>query len=299
MSDPKSRPLRARSMRRLKSVCLLGGLLCAGSGFAAQLIVLEEECRGKQLLFKGPIEPGDANRFADALARLVLSPDLPEVQDPELLWTVKLDSPGGDAGEAMQIGRLLRAGLAATEVSYRFAKRADGIYDFERSDDRICLDGEGRLSGCFSDIVKAECAGACLLVWLGGADRYAHEGNLGTHGLLAPGEDAAAVEAYLGEMGLSAENVARLLGPRSDGEHWLSWSERSAIAGRAPVLQAPLASCPEGLTQQESLDSVMHTDPAVRDRLMDRAEAHRACRLAILATAQRALRSDLQARVGP
>jgi hypothetical protein len=100
-------------------------------------------------------------------------------------------------------------------------------------------------------------------------------------------------------MGLSADAVAKLMGPRSDGEHWLAWSERSAIAGRAPALQAPLASCPAGLTQPESLDSVMHPDPAVRDRLMDRAAAHRACRLGILSKAQRALRSDLQARVGP
>jgi hypothetical protein len=283
---------------RVAIACLLALLLGSQPAVAARLIVLEDECRGKQLLLSGPIEPGDADRFADALARLVLSAELPEVQDAELLWTVKLDSAGGDLVEAMRIGRLLRRGLAATEVSYRFAKRADGVYDFERAQDTICLEGQGRLSGCFSDIVKAECAGACLLAWLGGADRYAHEGNLGTHGLPAPGEGTAEVAAYLAEMGLDAEASERLLGPQSDGEHWLSWSERSALAGRAAELQVPLASCPAALNQQESLDSVMDPDPAVRDRLMDRAEAHRACRLAILARAQDALRPELQVRLG-
>jgi len=288
--------LRAVAPPLLRRACLLAGLLTAVPAFAAQLIVLEDECRGKQLLLKGSIERGDADRFADALARLVLSPDLPAVQDPETLWTVKLDSPGGDPAEAMAIGRLLRKGLATTEVSYRYAKRADGIYDFQPADDTICLQGDGRLSGCFADIVKAECAGACLLTWLGGADRYAHEGNLGTHGLPVSGADAVAVERYLVEMGVDADTAAALRGPQSDGEHWLSWPQRSAIAGRAQVLQEPLAACPERLSQQESLDSVMHEDPAVRDRLMDRAEAHRACRLAILAQAQHALRPELQAR---
>lgn len=281
------------------SLCGLAGLLLAGPVLAVQIITLEDECHGKQLLLMGEIEPGDSERFAGALARLVLSPDLPEVQDPERLWTVKLDSPGGDLGEAMKIGRLLRKGLATTEVSYRYARRADRIYDFEPAADRICLQGEGRLSGCFPDIVKAQCAGACLLVWVGGADRYAHEGNLGTHGLPPSGAQADEVAAYLAEMGLGAESVSGLRGPQSEGEHWLSWSERTAIDGRAPALQAPLASCPAPLTQQESLDSVMHADPAVRDGLMDRAEAWRDCKLAIIASARDALRPELQARAGP
>ena len=277
---------------------ILGALLLLGcapfeGAEAGRLVVLEDECRGKQLLFMGPIEPGDANRFADALARLVLSPDLPVVQDNELLWTVKFDSPGGDVGEAMAIGRLLRQGLAATEVSYRFAKRPDGIYDFERSANAICPGGEGRLAGCFPDIVKAECAGACLLAWLGGAQRYAHEGAIGTHG--AP--DTPEVADYLRELELEPAALAAMRAPVDSGEHWLAWRERSALAGRAPALAEPLAACPAALTQQESLDSVMHEDLALRDRLMDRAEAHRACRLAILARAQAALRPLLAARL--
>jgi len=278
-------------------LAILLTLLLGGRALAVEIVVLEDECHGKQLMLKGAIEPGDADRFADALARLVLAPDLPDVQDPERLWTVKFDSPGGDVGEAMAIGRLLRRGLATTEVSYRYAKRVDGVYDFESASDQICLEGQGRLSGCFADIVKAECAGACLLAWLGGADRYAYEGNLGTHGLPMEGPEGEQVARYLAEMGLGPDLVAVVTGAPSDGERWLSWPERTRIDGRAAALAVPLEACPEPLTQQESLDSVMHPDPDVRDRLMDRAEAWRVCKLAIIDKAHDALRPELQVRL--
>jgi hypothetical protein len=272
---------------------LLLGLLGASFAQAGRIVVLEDECRGKQLLFVGPIETGDGDRFAQALASLILSPDLPPVQDNELLWTVKFDSPGGDVTEAMAIGRLLRRGLAATEVSYRFARRSDGIYDFERSTDTLCPGGSGRLAGCFPDIIKAECAGACLLAWLGGAHRFAHEGRIGTHELDLTPE----VREYLREMQIADAVVDGLSVPQASGPHWLEWRERSALAGIAPALADPLAACPPALDQQESLDSVMHADLAVRETLMNRAYLHRQCRLRILARAQQALRPEFEARL--
>jgi hypothetical protein len=278
-------------MRRLALVLL--ALLAASPALAGRLVVLEDECRGKQLLFVGPIEAGDGDRFAQALATLILSPDLPPVQDNELLWTVKFDSPGGDVKEAMAIGRLLRRGLAATEVSYRFARRDDGIYDFERSGDTLCPGGSGRLAGCFPDIVKAECAGACLLAWLGGAHRFAHEGRIGVHDLDLTPE----VREYLREMQVADAVVDRLAVPQASGSHWLEWRERSALAGVAPALAEPLAACPAALNQQESLDSVMHADLDVREALMDRAYRHRQCRLRILARAQQALQPEFEARL--
>jgi len=71
----------------------------------------------------------------------------PAVQDPDVLWTVELDSPGGDLAEAMRIGRFLRDALATTEVTYRYARRPDGVLDFARGGDLVCLEGEGRLTG--------------------------------------------------------------------------------------------------------------------------------------------------------
>ncbi|MGA1371073.1 MAG: hypothetical protein ACO3Z6_05690 [Pseudomonadales bacterium] len=279
-------------MRRVAMLLLV--FFLSTPAFAGRVVVLEDECRGKQLLFMGPIEAGDGDRFAQALATLILSPDLPPVQDNELLWTVKFDSPGGDVDEAMAIGRLLRRGLAATEVSYRFKERSDGVYDFERSEATLCPGGSGRLAGCFPDIVKAECAGACLLAWLGGAHRFAHEGRIGVHDLdLTP-----AVRDYLREMQVADNLVDRLAPSQSSGPQWLEWRERSALAGIAPALAEPLAACPPALDQQESLDSVMHADLRVRETLMNRAYRHRQCRLAILARAQKSLRPEFEARRG-
>jgi hypothetical protein len=280
---------------RLSSLTLvLTGLLGAGPVWALDIIVLEDECRGRQLLLKGTVEQGDAQRVAAALGRLITSPDLPDVQDPETLWTVKLDIPGGDLNEAMRIGRLLREAYAITETSYRYAKRADGIYDFEPTDGTICLDGAGTLDGCFADVAKAECAGACLLIWLAGAERYAHEGLLGVHGLGADAEMRSSVVAYLTELGVEAAQYADWFA-RNDTARWLAWPERNALGGRTAGLESALAACPARLSAEESLDAVMHAEPGVRDALMDRAEAHRACRLVVVERARAPAAARLRA----
>jgi hypothetical protein len=271
-------------------------LLLARLAFAVEFVTLEDQCNGRQLMVTGTIEPGDAARVEAALARLVLSADLPDVQDAERLWTVRLDSPGGDLYEGMRIGRLLRAAYATTEVSYRFARRSDGVYDFARGTEELCVEGVGRLAGCKPDVVKAGCAGACLLAWLGGADRYAHEGDLGTHGLPESGPAAAAVAQYLTEMGVDADGLSLLHAPGAD-VRWLPWAERTRLDGRAPALRDALAACPPPLDQQESFDSVMHPDAAVRDPLMHRAAKHRACRLAVIERARASLFAELRSHV--
>ncbi len=283
-----------RSPGLLPSVLVLClGLLPMQSVLAAEFLLLEDECRGRQLMIKGLIEPGDADRFRARLAGLVTSDQLPDVQDAETLWTVKLDSPGGDLQEAMRIGALLRDGLATTETSYRYARRPDGVYDFEPTADTLCLEGEGALAECFPDVVKAECAGACLLIWLAGADRYAHEGKLGVHGISATAETQSDVAAYLARLEVPETQISEWLAGRVETA-WLSWPERKMLAGRSSGLEGLVRDCPAGLTPEESLDSVMHPDPGTRDRLMDRAEAHRDCRLARLRSARSTLVEALQ-----
>lgn len=243
---------------------------------AAEFIALEDECNGRQLMIRGPIEPGDHQRFVRRLAELVAGGDLPEVQNPDVLWTVKLDSPGGDTEEAMRIGRLLRSAFATTEVGYRFAPRPDGVWDFQRSGELSCLDGEGRLSGCEQGITVADCTGACVLIWLGGAERHANEGRVGLHGL--GGDYDESVREYLSDMGVSATWTQRLLEPSPPGDGWLAWPERHALAGRDDALRALSADCPAPLTRDESFQSVAAESAALRERLMARAEAHRQCR---------------------
>lgn len=279
-------------MRRLVKTRLMVSALLALAvlpAVAADYVTLEDECRGRQLLIRGVIEPGDYSRLVAAMAALV-NGDLPAVQDPDKLWTVMLDSPGGDLDEAIRMGRFLRGAVAVTDAGYRFARRPDGVWDFARSDTTVCVQGEGRLAGCEPDLVEAECTGACLLVWLGGAARYADEGRLGVHGLAGePG-----VRDYVQEMGMSAEQSDWLLGDvPSDG--WLDWPQRHVLGRRLDELDEWLAGCPPPLSADESFRSVVSISAAERDRLMDRAEAHRVCRRERLAAARRGVMGNLQA----
>ncbi|HEX7038342.1 MAG TPA: hypothetical protein VF210_21435 [Pseudomonadales bacterium] len=278
------------SLRAALALSLCWALFDAAPAGAADFITVEDECNGRQLLIRGAIEPGDHERFANRLARLVAGGDLPDVQDPDVLWTVKLDSPGGDPDEAMRIGRLLRAAFATTEVGYRYARRPDGVWDFKRSGELVCLDGEDRLSGCHQDIVEAECTGACVLVWLAGAERHANEGRIGLHGLAGTG---APLRDYLIEMGVAPEWIDRLLDPPPSGSGWLRWTDRHELAGRARSLEQLVADCPPPLSRDESYQSVVAPDAEVRDALMARAEAHRSCRRTRLAAA----RADTLARL--
>ena len=275
------------------TLLLLVALMAPGALSAAEMITLEDECNGRQLLLKGPIEPGDYDRFVAHLAELVTGGRLPDVQNPDVLWTVQLDSPGGDLGESMRIGRLLRRALATTEVGYRFARRLDGVYDFQKKDELVCLDGEGGLSGCDHDLMEAECTGACLLIWLAGAERHANEGRLGLHGLA--GNESETLRAYLEDMAVPAEWVPRMLSAGGTGDGWLSWPERHELSGRAPALEALVQSCPDPLTRDESFRSVTASNPAVRDRLMDRAESHRRCRRRHLADVRASVVARLNA----
>lgn len=300
MSDDNVREIAGRRMPssflRRASLTWAAVLLCAFPAAAprgAELVLLEDECNGRQLMIKGAIEPGDYERFAARLAGLVTG-DLPEVQNPDLLWTVKLDSPGGDLAEAMRVGRLLRRAMAVTEVDYRFARRPDGVYDFARSGELVCLDGEGRLAGCHQEMMEAECAGACLLVWLAGAERHASAGRLGLHGLA--GSRDGSLRTYLAEMGVPGDWAERMVTAEPPGDGWLSWSERQALGGRAAGLEALIGACPKPLNRDESFRSVTAPDPAVRDRLMDRAEAHRSCRRRHLGEARAELVRWLRSR---
>ncbi len=279
----------------IEAVVVLGMALLAGTVRGAEFIAVEDECNGRQLLIQGPIEAGDERRFERALADHVVGAQ-PAVQNPDVLWTVELDSPGGDLDAAMAIGRLLRQALATTEVGYRYARRPDGVWDFARGGSLVCLDGQDRLSGCERDLVEAECTGACLLVWLGGASRHANEGRLGVHGISAgSGSTAGAVAAYLREMSLPEAWIDRLTGaPVTVAEGgWLAWPERHELGGSAPVLDALVEGCPAALTRDESYRSVTAESRLLRDALMDRAEAHRDCRRGSLARA----RADLVARL--
>jgi len=277
-AGPETVPPPCGTMRRvnpIRNVVLVIAVLgLAGSVRAATFLPIEDACNGRQALIQGPIEPGDYGRFLAFMADHV-GGDASAVQDPDVLWTVELDSSGGDLGEAMRIGRFLRGALVTTEVTYRYARRPDGVLDYARGGELVCLEGQGRLSGCEADLIEAECTGACLLIWLGGATRHANEGRLGTHGLA--GGDAVA--GYLEAMGVAPAWRSRLTAAdAADG--WLGWPGRHELGGQAGELASLLAGCPPPLSRDESFESVAAPCAELRARLMDRAAAHRACRRA-------------------
>jgi hypothetical protein len=73
---------------------------------------LQFEMSGSSLSVQGEIAPGDAGRFADWLEEA-----LPEAAEEDAApITVALDSPGGSVGDALAIGRTLRARGFETEV---------------------------------------------------------------------------------------------------------------------------------------------------------------------------------------
>ncbi|SMY07838.1 hypothetical protein [Flavimaricola marinus] len=61
---------------------------------------------GQALTLTGSIAPGDAERFADWLSTQTTPPD-----------TIFLNSPGGSVGDALAIGRLIRAMPASTRMT--------------------------------------------------------------------------------------------------------------------------------------------------------------------------------------
>jgi hypothetical protein len=262
-------------MNACRAAVMLAVILSSGGAAAAEFIVVEDECRGRQMLIQGVIESGDYDRFLQQMQRLVAGDPLPDVQDPDVLWTVKLDSPGGDLDEAMRMGRFLRSALAITEVGYRYARRLDGVYDYARSGDLLCLEGEGRLAGCAGSLVEAECTGACLLIWLGGVERYALEGKLGQHGLA--GSDAK-IRDYLEDMQVVRPWMDRLGREVDAAAPWLTFAERGELGGGSRDLDGALSQCPAPPTADESFRSVAGASAAERDRLMDQAAAHRQCR---------------------
>jgi len=289
-----ARFLSGRGWRAVLAASLLV-TLAAPTASALEFIKLEDECNGRQLLLKGDIEPGDFDRFLARMAQHVVGDPQPEVQDPEVLWTIELDSPGGDLAEAMRIGRFLRSALAITQVSYRFAQRPDGVWDHEHNGRVVCLEGEDRLAGCAEDITEAECTGACLLIWLAGGDRYADAGRLGEHGLAGSGDD---VRAYLVQMGVPQPWIRRLLDAAPAGDGWLSWPERHELSGRAEALDQLLAGCPPALNQEESFASLIAPSEAERNALLDRADAYRTCRRARLAEVRTRLTESTLAGAG-
>lgn len=111
----------------------------------------------------------------------------------ELLAPVMFDSPGGNLGAALELGRLLRESNATTTVG--------------RS--------EPSFGPWFEWVDGGQCSSACVFAFLGGATRWAATGELGVHQFYLPNDRNIPTDItqqimgelviYLIEMGISSE----------------------------------------------------------------------------------------------
>lgn len=139
-------------------------------------------------LMEGDIEPGLTERFRAAYG---------EGADGNKLF---LDSPGGNLGEAIKLGRLVR--------ELNLNTRIGGSGGFPRNPD-----GSLRIAG--GDFpADGRCESACAYVFMGGLERFLNDGTkLGLHRFHAPGQsiDAGSAQvisgqliSYMVEMGIDA-----------------------------------------------------------------------------------------------
>jgi hypothetical protein len=181
------------------SAPVLASLLCAPAS-AAEFRVFQygddyDDGPGAYIVMTGETEPGDYGRFLDVLPKAIALHGSEEF--PIDLW---LEGPGGDLDEGLRLGQL--------------------VYDLKLA----TLVDKG-----------AECASACALIWLGGAQLYAHEeARIGFHQAyegdgIASISGNADVGFYLSQVGLERATVQYVVSADPDSMTWLNRTIADAI----------------------------------------------------------------------
>lgn len=107
-------------------------------------------------LLAGNIEKGDYDRFKAFLGKHY-----------QHMWAIHLVSRGGDVGEAIKIGRLLRKYLLHAEAPMMMAENDFVALGYPPAYDRPLCKGQGCI-----------CASSCALIWFGAIERG---GAVGLH----------------------------------------------------------------------------------------------------------------------
>jgi hypothetical protein len=200
----------------------------------------------KEMLLKGPIETGDAQKFS-----MFLKAHHPFVEK------LYLSSPGGSVADAIAIGRLARAALIKT--------RAPEQLSFFVDRQRVCVTrpGTGMLhTGLWTSINQkfdyrelcqgpnCHCASACFLIWAAGWQRrgYAlgiHRPTAGMNGFgnlppdqasIAYNQIIRAMRDYLSEVDIPNRYIERMTSTSSDDMSWLDDDDTNQLE-YAPSIQ--------------------------------------------------------------
>jgi hypothetical protein len=133
---------------RLAAIIALSALTSLAA-FAADIALISTKGGISRITIDGPIAKGDYERLIDVILAAGVDID-----------TVSLSSPGGDAIEAMRLGRLIRSFGLRAEAPKRFTNES------------VCPIGAKSRLGC-------SCDSACLFLYLGAVHRYGD--SLGVH----------------------------------------------------------------------------------------------------------------------
>jgi hypothetical protein len=267
--------------------------LCCLWGFspahAAELKVRTIDGRIIDSILEGEIRPGDYDRFVQQIHKGGLG---------DTLW---LNSPGGDAFEAMKIGSLIRELRMTTHAP----------------------DGAGNKTFCLTypkgaDLHQCNCASACFLIFVAGTNR---EGtHLGVHRVfprherlksMSPDEAAALqrvatreVSNYLKEMGVPTHFIERLVATPSDQIEWVKAGDiERYFSGFIPEYSEWMAAkCKDNsalfdeaqpLLKKKKMKSLSASEDRRLVEIINAVEANVDCR----ASARREIRKDAEAAV--
>ena len=187
----------------------------------------------------GEIVAGDSQKFFDLLR-----------QNHPFVDTVKLNSPGGEAFEAMTIGHWIRKYYLSTWAPYTLPKSVSMPVPGELP--QVC---EGK--DCF-------CASSCFLIWAAGRVRIGDV--LGVHRPTIRSEqfdnlppDQAAefykkllsrMHAYLNEMEIPEKYIQNMTDTESGSVYWTTKAEAETMLDVPSISESFSATC-GGLTKEE------------------------------------------------
>lgn len=216
--------------------CLVAvALAMVGTGLAADTRV-EHHCIGNAfeacfMIIDGPIEAGLAERVRAELAIF---------EGP----TVYLNSPGGNLGEAVEIGRLIREAGRDTAIGATDTIPKNDLCDVE------CLFPYGGFPGA------GVCESACAYAFLGGVVRHMDKDDrLGFHRFYAPGRDVTEAQtqiiagqliSYMVEMEVDARLFVVAAGEDTGSMHYVTREEAETFGIITEIGYGPFALHPSG-----------------------------------------------------
>lgn len=192
-------------------------------------------------LMDGPIVNGDYERFRDFYRQHYRS-----------LLNLYLMSPGGDVGEAIKIGRIVRRYMLS-------AVTADLL---DEKTEHFMLGFPGSRNPCFGP--SCACASSCGLIWLGAINRT---GTVGLHrpkitdpqfAVLPPGRASSAyreamqrVSQYVDEMEAPRQLIDTMITTGSSDVRWLSADDSANQLVHPPSFEEWVNAACGSITAQE------------------------------------------------